>query len=556
MPLGVGTACSTQALRAERSSLASMHIARSTDVDGSSTDGSDCTGVRSKPWMVAARGVARLSRAVRVALAAALLGYVSAQGGGAPIIVDGGWGVSVALLQDGTLYRWGRETRGINIAGSTEPQTIHVAPIAVNLRHSVFIDVAAGHAHVLALRDDGRVASWGLNISGELGYGTAESSWDPLFVSGIQDAVAVAAGGASFAVLADGSVAAWGSNLWGKIGLADDTYYSLEPVRVPGIASAIAVASGGDHTLALLRDGTVLAWGWNEFGQLGDGSAGGWRGSPELVLGLSNVVAIDAGSTHSLALLDDGSVMAWGRNEFGMLGNGSRIDSPVPVRVHGVDSAISIAAGTIHSLALLHDGSVMAWGENSSQGLGDGTRVDRDRPVRVLGLRNVESIGAGFGYSLAVVADGTMRAWGANRTGELGVGFSNGSIELPLRVIGPRGASSEPERADTLARAHAMVRDFLTSTYIDLGIVTFECPDFLRDDTPVAVCGDTSTDARSFMQAFDRKVASLGSDGVPFDPLVGWSRDDSNLYSRSLAFDGFKIGIFYLDGTAIALLIY
>ena len=554
MPMAAGLARSKRVLHYRASALASSHISYRADRDGRSTVDPDGADLRSAKSPLRGVGLApRLARAVALVLAITLVAVVSAQGGRAPAVIDGGIRISVALLEDGTLHRWGREIREIHARGSSEPESILVAPTRVNVPHSVFVDVSAGPAYVLALRDDGRVMSWGLNISGELGHGTANSSWDPVFVSGIRDAVAVAAGGAAFAVLSDGSVAAWGTNLWGQIGLPSEIYYSLEPVRVPGISSAVAVAAGGNHALALLGDGTVVAWGWDEFGQLGDGEVGGWRETPAPVVGLSNVVAIDAGSTHSLALLEDGTVMAWGRNEFGMLGDGSRVDSPVPVRVQRVESAIAIAAGTIHSLALLRDGSVMAWGENSSQALGDGTQVDRDSPVRVLGLRNATSIGAGSGHSLAAVEDGTIRAWGNNRAGELGVGFSTYSIELPLRVLAPQASSSE--RADVLERAHSMVSDFLHSMYIELDVVTFKCPDFLLDDTPVAVCGDTFTDARSFMQAVDRQAESLSADGVPFDPLGGWSRDDGNMYSRSFAFDGFKIAVFYIDEVAIAVLI-
>jgi alpha-tubulin suppressor-like RCC1 family protein len=182
----------------------------------------------------------------------------------------------------------------------------------------------------------------------------------------------------------------------------------------PG-SGVIAVVAGSNHSLALKSDGTVLAWGSNASGQLGDGTAVS-RSSPIQVNGLgpgSGVVAIAAGMDHSLALKSDGTVLAWGGNSSGQLGDGTTSPRPSPVQVSGLgpaSSVISIAVGLgSHSLALKSDGSVVAWGANSSGQVGDGTTTTRVIPVQVSGLGSgsgVVGITAGGSDSFARRSNG------------------------------------------------------------------------------------------------------------------------------------------------------
>jgi alpha-tubulin suppressor-like RCC1 family protein len=156
---------------------------------------------------------------------------------------------------------------------------------------------------------------------------------------------------------------------------------------VPGVVRAIA--AGGEHSLALKSDGTVVAWGDNSSGQLGNGTA--TTGSlPVAVSGLSRVgvAAIAAGRDHSLALRSDGTVVAWGYNYSGQLGNGNTTESQVPVAVFGLSGAgvTAIAGGGDHSLALKSDGTVVAWGYNYSGQLGNNSAIDSHVPVSVVGL--------------------------------------------------------------------------------------------------------------------------------------------------------------------------
>ena len=170
-----------------------------------------------------------------------------------------------------------------------------------------------------------------------------------------------------------------------------------------------------------------------------------------LTLGIANVfiMVVAAGSTepmfaaggqHSLALKSDGTVWAWGLNDYNQLGNGTATNSSKPVQVPGLNNASAIAAGYFHSLALKSDGTVWAWGLNGHGRLGNGTTVDSGTPVQVLGLSNVSAIVAGHDHSLALKSDGTVWAWGANHIGQLGNGTtanSSTSVQVTGLLLSP-----------------------------------------------------------------------------------------------------------------------
>ena len=162
----------------------------------------------------------------------------------------------------------------------------------------------------------------------------------------------------------------------------------------------------------MLADGTVKAWANNNNGQLGDGSTTN-RTTPVSVSGITNAVAIAAGEYHSLALLADGTVKAWGSNSVGELGDGTTTTNrTIPVSVSGITNAVAIAAGEYHSLVLLADGTVKAWGYNINGELGDGSTTNRTTPVNVSSITNAVAIAGGGYHSLVLLTDGTVKVWG------------------------------------------------------------------------------------------------------------------------------------------------
>jgi len=201
----------------------------------------------------------------------------------------------------------------------------------------------------------------------------------------------------------------------------------------------VQLSASAYHSMALLDDGTVLTWGLNVNGQLGDGTTTSRR-SPAEVDSLADVEQVFAGGHHSLALLEDGSVWAWGHNSSGQIGDGTTTASSDPIEVAGISNIVDIAAGDLHSLALLSDGTVWAWGANDYGQLGDGTTSDSGAPVEVSGLSGVVKIAAGASHSLAILDDGTARAWGLNSSNQLGDGTTT-STSTSVQVSGISGVA-------------------------------------------------------------------------------------------------------------------
>ncbi len=310
---------------------------------------------------------------------------------------------------------------------------------------------------------------------------------------------------------------AWGQNLDRQLG--DGSFNALSDVPVPatGLKFVTAVAAGGRHSLALLANGTVMAWGDNEFGQLGEGSES-VSGTPTPVSGVSGVKAIAAGANHSLALLSNGTVMAWGNDESGQLGNGALKESEAPVAVKGLTGVRAIAAGGNDSFALLANGTVMAWGENENGQLGNGTTKASDVPVAVKGLTGVTGISAGNEFALAVLAKGTVEAWGSNLQGQLGDTGVEEQSSVPVAVESLTGVSAVAAGAE-----HALallsggtVMAWGEDNYGEIGNGTTKA----RQETPVAVSGLSNVKA----------ISAGGQDSVALvgaGSLEAWGIDQS-----------------------------
>lgn len=302
--------------------------------------------------------------------------------------------------------------------------------------------VSAGSGSSYAVFDDGSIMVWG-DPRGWLR--DADFDWTiPFPVFEVSDVEAISASDSHvLALLEDGSVTAWGSGNSGQLGDGSMEWSRDGPTTVVGIDNATAVSAGSQRSFAVLNDGTVVAWGYNDYGGLCDGTTDR-QDTPVQVVGLRKVQDVSAGFGFFLALLDDGTVMACGRNDRGQLGNGTYEDRTVPEPVDGLRNVVAISAGDDHSLALLEDGSVMAWGSGNHGQLGDGsTAWNKNLPILVDGLDNVRDVAAGDGRSFALLANGEVRAWGWNASATLGVGDDTTEDSLiPVPVPGINDAQA------------------------------------------------------------------------------------------------------------------
>lgn len=340
----------------------------------------------------------------------------------AQTIGAGGWH-SLVICTDSTVKTFGENATGELGNGSTTDSNTPVTAIGL----SSMVSVSGGgdqlEAHSLALKSNGTVWSWGSNIYGGLGNGTLTSTTTPGQVILLTNAIAASAGGwHSVALKNDGTVWTWGWNIDGQLGDGTTTD-KLIPFQVPGLTGITAISAGTYHVLALKNDGTVWAWGDNISGQIGDNSTTD-RTTPVQVSGLSGIVKVSAGRFFSLAVKDDGTVWTWGENLYGQLGNGTTTDSHVPVQVSGLTGVTSaiVTTGAFHCIAVKNDNTVWAWGRNTYGNLGDNTTTHRSSPVQMTGVSDVKSLGAGTNFSLIAKTDGTFWGCGRNLSGQLGDG--------------------------------------------------------------------------------------------------------------------------------------
>ncbi|MCT8156883.1 RCC1 domain-containing protein [Bifidobacterium polysaccharolyticum] len=369
---------------------------------------------------------------------------------------------SVGVASDGNAYAWGSNLYGQLGQGSSS-STPQKMPIMVPRPAGVasgftYKQAVAGGLHMLAIGSDGIVYAWGSNNYGQLGDNTTTGHFKPQPVKDADGqpfkAVQISAGYTNSAAISpDGRVYTWGNE--------NNTYneYST-PKLAPTLAKdpngssqglhAVQVSVNRGFVIALGADGSVYTWGYNNYGQLGNGTATGTTNAtyaadparvpdPKDTSKAFKATQISAGGYHVLAISQDGTAWAWGYNGWGQLGDGTTTSRPTPKQVgNPTDSSqpfqvAQISAGWTHSFAIDRSGTAWAWGCNSDGQLGDNTAIYRYTPTRVsppAGQGNADTglatarISAGLYNSMAIGQDGNTYAWGENRLGQLG----NGSL--------------------------------------------------------------------------------------------------------------------------------
>ncbi|MFT3874848.1 MAG: S-layer homology domain-containing protein [Propioniciclava sp.] len=326
------------------------------------------------------------------------------------------------LTIDGAVKCWGRNEEGQLGDGTTTNR--HKPVQVVGLTGGVKAITGTGN-HTCALTASGAVKCWG--YGGALGNGTPiVNSPTPVQVIGLTGGVTAIAGGDyhTCALTSGGAVKCWGSNEYGEIG--DGTQIARRaPVQVSGLTSGVtALASGTDHTCAITSTGTVMCWGYNGYGQLGEGSTTYRMVPVQMTVMDAPVSTIVGGHAYTCVLTTAGAVKCWGTNAHGQLGEPSATYRRTPVQVSGLTSGVaSIEGGSRHICVVTTSGAAKCWGDDESGQLGDGAHAVRFVPTQVSGLTSgVAAISAGADHTCAVMSDGTAKCWGYNKYGLLGDG--------------------------------------------------------------------------------------------------------------------------------------
>ena len=283
--------------------------------------------------------------------------------------------------------------------------------------------IAAGRYYTMAIKSDGTLWGWGANNFGQIGDGTTVDRPTPVQVgSDTHWSKVYAKFSHTIGIKDDGTLWAWGYNRYGQLGdgtIADKHEPRQEPSKSTNWTMA---AIGYYHTVALKNDGSLWASGRNNYGQLGDNTIVDKHVFTKIANPADKWTAVAAGYYHSLAIKDDKTLWAWGHNNYGQLGDNTTADKHVPTQENAGDKDWAfVAAGYNHSLALKDDGSLFGWGINNYAQIGDGSRTNRHIPTQeASAATDWVEIDGGNSQSVARKSDGTLWAWGYNNYGQIG----------------------------------------------------------------------------------------------------------------------------------------
>ncbi len=295
------------------------------------------------------------------------------------------------------------------------------------------VQIIAGANSSYAIRSDGAVFSWGDEQKNFFAYSDASTRHTPGRFMLSDAAWATQGGSTNFVIKKDHTLWAWGYNTYGQLGKETSDTYPDVPEQV--MEDVAYVSAGGNYTMFLKTDGSLWAAGENSHGQLGDDTT---NNSGELVHVMDDVKDVQASSWgHVLAIKNDDTLWAWGRNDAGQIGDGTTDDvlSPKQLLVTAGQKVTSIAVTEQTSYAVMENGTLWAWGDNWNGALGDGTRDDCTIPAQVVGVSSVAKITAGNGHALALLENGQLWGWGRNNYGQLGIPTTDDFALTPTLIM-------------------------------------------------------------------------------------------------------------------------
>ena len=352
--------------------------------------------------------------------------------------VSQGYSHTGAITEDGSLYMWGSNSYRQIGDGTSTTRTMPVK-IMDDVK-----SVSLGSSHSAAIKNNGDLYTWGNNQCGQLGDGTESTRTRPVKIMAHVKSVRLYSsfGGA---ITEDGSLYMWGGNGYGQVGngtIIDVT----KPVKVLENAKSLTINSY--HVGAITEDGSLYMWGYNYYGQLGEAGVECITKPKENLLG--KIQSVSMGYDYTGAVTKDGSLYMWGYNGQGQLGyqyKGNASYEYIPTKI--LDGVKSVMLGTVTGSAIMKDGSLYMWGKNDYGQVGNGTTTNVTKPTKILDqvkdIRVHKYFGYGSYYTAAITEDGSLYMWGSNSSGQLGDGTTTNRL-TPVKINDPAaGANGTPQ---------------------------------------------------------------------------------------------------------------
>ncbi|RYF88329.1 MAG: T9SS type A sorting domain-containing protein [Chitinophagaceae bacterium] len=293
--------------------------------------------------------------------------------------------------------------------------------------------VSSGTEFNIALRSDSTLWSWGFNQNGQLGLGHTTQQAEPAQVPGNDKWIDVSAGGFHvLAIKADSTLWSWGLTGNGQGGTGTTAMQYSVPQQVGAEHTWVKVSASSLNSFGIKADGTLWAWGWNGFGQVGDSTTTD-RHTPYKINNDTNWKDVAGGYLHVLALKTDNSLWSWGFGGNGQLGNAANDTVISPAQIGNAADWEQISAGAEYSLARKTDGTIWSWGFNGNGQLGIGSTTDQNIPTQIGSNNNWRFIEAGTNFAFGITTDSALFGWGFNAGGNLGVGNTTQQFTSPMQ---------------------------------------------------------------------------------------------------------------------------